>query len=102
MWVRPGSVLPILSFSTKGKRVILPVVPLFSAGEGWAMGGGAEGEKGETDSVSTPVKDATQGQGAVPARRPWHAPHLMLSDIGLTDRASSPVASDGTPVSQFS
>lgn len=66
------------------------------------MGGGAEVEKGETVSVSASAKDATQGQGAVPARRPWHAPHLMLSDIGLTDHSASPIHSDGTPVSQFS
>ena len=55
---------------------------------------------GNTIDRSALGKETNEGPSA-PARRPWHAPQFMLTDVASTDLQGN-AATDASPVSQLS
>jgi len=56
----------------------------------------------EDSQVKLEATSETDKQPVATKRRPWHAPQFMMSSISQANHAASPVATDGTPVSQLS
>ena len=55
---------------------------------------------GDTTDRSGRGEETGEGQSA-PARRPWHAPQFMLTDVASTDLQGA-LPTDASPVSQLS